>query len=164
MVKEGKYQWVVDGNKTMNRVIDHFSIQKFHRLNVLTKVRNVNNSCVLFKNGLFQKTIFVAAVNQGRPYLKQRIFMKITQGTLDKLEDILGESEYVVRYERGNFQSGWCLLESKKIVVLNKFLNLEARINTLLELIPQLDIDFDKLTHDSQKLYEEVKRIALTEA
>ncbi|MEY2799731.1 MAG: hypothetical protein RI934_719, partial [Bacteroidota bacterium] len=28
--------------------------------------------------------------------------MKITQGTLDKLEDILGESEYVVRYERGN--------------------------------------------------------------
>ncbi len=90
--------------------------------------------------------------------------MKITQGTLDKLEDILGESEYVVRYERGNFQSGWCLLESKKIVVLNKFLNLEARINTLLELIPQLTIDFDKLTLESQKLYEEVKRISLTEA
>lgn len=90
--------------------------------------------------------------------------MKITQGTLDKLEAILGDSEYVVRYERGNFQSGWCLLESKKIVVLNKFLNLEARINTLLELIPQLDIEFDKLTHDAQKLYEEVKRIALTEA
>ena len=90
--------------------------------------------------------------------------MKITQGTLDKLEDILGESEYVVRYERGNFQSGWCLLELKKIVVLNKFLNLEARINTLLELIPQLTIEFDKLTHDSQKLYEEVKRIALSEA
>ena len=26
--------------------------------------------------------------------------MKYTQSTLDKLEDILGESEYVVRYER----------------------------------------------------------------
>jgi len=90
--------------------------------------------------------------------------MKITQGTLDKLEEILGESEYVFRYERVNFQSGWCLLEFKKIVVLNKFLNLEARINTLLELIPQLTIDFDKLTLDSQKLYEEVKRISLTAA
>ena len=56
--------------------------------------------------------------------------MKLTQSTLDKLEDILSESEFVVRYERGNFQSGWCLLEAKKIVVLNKFLNLEARINT----------------------------------
>ena len=90
--------------------------------------------------------------------------MKLTQTTLDKLEDILGESDFVVRYERGNFQSGWCLLESKRIVVLNKFLNLEARINTLLELIPILDIHFDKLTHDSQKLYTEVKRLSLTEA
>jgi hypothetical protein len=90
--------------------------------------------------------------------------MKLTQTTLNKLEDILGESEFVVRYERGNFQSGWCLLESKRIVVLNKFLNIEARINTLLELIPQLEIEFDKLTHDSQKLYEEVKRLSLTEA
>lgn len=90
--------------------------------------------------------------------------MKLTQTTLNKLEDILGEAEFVVRYERGNFQSGWCLLESKRIVVLNKFLNLEARINTLLELIPQLEIDFDKLTHDSQKLYEEVKRLSLTAA
>mgnify|MGYP003350793354 CR=1 FL=1 len=89
--------------------------------------------------------------------------MKFTQSTLDKLEDILGESEYVVRYEIGNFQSGWCLLESKRIVVLNKFLNLEARINTLLELIPQLQIDFDKLTLESQKLFEEVKKLALTE-
>lgn len=90
--------------------------------------------------------------------------MKITQSTLAKLEAILSESRYIVRYERGNFQSGWCLLEFKKIVVLNKFLNIEARINTLLELIPQLAIEFDKLTHESQKLYEEVKRIALTEA
>lgn len=89
--------------------------------------------------------------------------MKFTQTTLDKLEDILGESEFVVRYERGNFQSGWCLLEAKKIVVLNKFLNLEARINTLLELIPQLTIDFDKLTQSSQKLYEEVQQLALAE-
>ena len=64
--------------------------------------------------------------------INQMINMKLNQTTLDKLEDILGESEYVVRYERGNFQSGWCLLESRRIVVLNKFLNLEARINTCL--------------------------------
>jgi hypothetical protein len=96
--------------------------------------------------------------------INQMINMKLNQTTLDKLEDILGESEYVVRYERGNFQSGWCLLESRRIVVLNKFLNLEARINTLLELIPQLYIQFDKLTHQSQKVYEEVKKLSLTAA
>ncbi len=82
--------------------------------------------------------------------------MKYTQHNLDKLEDILEQSEYVVRYERGTFQSGWCLLEARKIVVLNKFLDAEGRINTLLEIIPQLNIEFDKLTHESQKLYDEV--------
>ncbi len=82
--------------------------------------------------------------------------MKYTQASLDKLENILSESEYIVRYERGTFQSGWCLLEQKKIVVLNKFLDIEGRINTLLELIPQIKIDFDKLTRESQKLYENI--------
>ena len=89
--------------------------------------------------------------------------MKYTQSNLDKLEDILGESEYVVRYERGTFQSGWCLLEAKKIVVLNKFLNTEGRINTLLELSPQLNIEYDKLTLESQKLYELVLKQAIDE-
>ena len=82
--------------------------------------------------------------------------MKFTQTSLDKLENILKESRYVIRYERGTFQSGWCLLEQKKIVVLNKFLNTEGRINTLLELIPQIKIDFDKLTLQSQKLFESI--------
>ena len=82
--------------------------------------------------------------------------MKFTQTNLDKLENILSQSAYTVRYERGTFQSGWCLLEAKKVVVLNKFLDTEGRMNTLLELIPQIKIDFDKLTIDSQKLYDEL--------
>ena len=82
--------------------------------------------------------------------------MKYTNSYLDKLEDILEQSLYTIRYERGTFQSGWCVLEARKVVVLNKFLDIEGRINTLLELIPQLNIQFDKLTHESQKLFEEV--------
>ena len=78
--------------------------------------------------------------------------------------NILGESEYTVRYERGTFQSGWCLLEARRVVVLNKFLSVEGRINTLLEIIPQLSIEFDKLTLESQKLYEEVMKKSATEA
>jgi len=89
--------------------------------------------------------------------------MKFTQSNLDKLEDILGESDYTVRYERGTFQSGWCLLEQKRIVVVNKFLDTEGRINTLFELISQLNIEFDKLTHESQKLYEEVMKKTVQE-
>ncbi len=82
--------------------------------------------------------------------------MKYNQNTLKKLEDILDECGYIVRYERGSFQSGYCILEDKKVVVLNKFLNAEGRINTLLELIPSIKINYDMLTKDSQKMYDEV--------
>ena len=82
--------------------------------------------------------------------------MKYTQYTLDKLEAIPEEMGYVLRYERGTFQSGYCILEDRKVVVLNKFLQTEGRINTLLELIPQLDINTETLTQESKKLYTEI--------
>jgi hypothetical protein len=82
--------------------------------------------------------------------------MKYTQTTLDKLESIPEEAGYVLRYERGTFQSGYCILEERRVVVLNKFLQTEGRINTLMDLIPQLDIKPIQLTEESQKLYAEV--------
>ena len=82
--------------------------------------------------------------------------MKYTQSTLDKLEEIPEEAGYVLRYERGTFQSGYCILEDRKVVVLNKFLQTEGRINTLYDLIPQLDINKDLLTEESKKVYLEL--------
>lgn len=82
--------------------------------------------------------------------------MKYTQTILDKIEKIIEESGYVIRYERGTFQSGYCILQAKKVVVLNKFFQTEGRINTLIDLMPQLNINIDSLTHESQKMYDEV--------
>ncbi|MBS1607496.1 MAG: hypothetical protein JSS70_01680 [Bacteroidetes bacterium] len=82
--------------------------------------------------------------------------MKYTQSTLDKLEAIPELSGYVLRYERGTFQSGYCILEEKKVVVLNKFLQIEGRINTLIDLIPQLEINTEALPEDSKKLYLDI--------
>jgi hypothetical protein len=82
--------------------------------------------------------------------------MKYTQNILDKIEKIAEEVGYVIRYERGNFQSGYCILQAKKVIVLNKFFQTEGRINTLIDLMPQLEINFDALTLESQKMYEEV--------
>ena len=83
--------------------------------------------------------------------------MKYTQATLDKAEKILEEAGYVVRYERGTFQSGYCILEQRKVVVLNKFLQTEGRINTLLDIIPQLNIQPELLTPESWKFYEAIR-------
>ena len=82
--------------------------------------------------------------------------MKFNQHTLDKIEKIIEDCGYIIRYERGTFQSGYCILQEKKVVVLNKFLQTEGRMNTLIDLLPQLTINFDALTHESQKLYTEL--------
>lgn len=82
--------------------------------------------------------------------------IKYTQNSLNKLETIPEQCGYVLRYERGTFQSGYCILDNKKVVVLNKFLQTEGRINALLEIIPQLDIDPALLDDSAKKLYVEV--------
>lgn len=82
--------------------------------------------------------------------------MKITATSLDKIEKVLDEAGYIVRYERGTFQSGYCILEQKKVVVLNKFLQLEGRINTLTDIIPQLKIDVEDLSPASKATYENI--------
>lgn len=80
--------------------------------------------------------------------------IRFNSSTLDKLEKVISEAGYVVRYERGTFQSGFCILESKKVVVLNKFLQTEGRINTLVDLLSFLHIEVDHLSSDSRKIYE----------
>ena len=82
--------------------------------------------------------------------------MKYTQTTLNKIEGLVEETGYIIRYERGSFQSGFCILEDRKVVVLNKFLQLEGRINTLIDLIPQLKIEAAMLTPESKKWFDDL--------
>ena len=65
--------------------------------------------------------------------------IKYTNQFLTKLEDMIAESDYTLRYEKGNFKSGYCLIEDRKIVMINKFAAIESRINTLIEIVKILD-------------------------
>jgi hypothetical protein len=80
--------------------------------------------------------------------------MKYTVTTLEKIEKLLHEAGYVIRYERGNFQSGYCILEEKKVLVLNKFLALEGRINTLIDILPLLSLDPEMMSPENRKFME----------
>lgn len=75
-----------------------------------------------------------------------------TQHTLDKLEQLLKSLDYKVRYEKGNFKTGACVLENSRVVVVNKFSNLESRINALTQLVQQLNTD-ESLIDDKQKQF-----------
>ena len=104
---------------------------------------------------------FETLENRDRQLSRNFTTMRYTQTTLEKIEKILDEAEYIVRYERGNFQSGYCILEQRKVVVLNKFLPLEGRISTLIDIIPQLKITPELLSPEARRLYEEVLSASL---
>lgn len=81
---------------------------------------------------------------------------KVTPNNLVRLEKIFGDIKYELRFEKGTFNSGYCVLEHKKVVVVNKFLNLEGRINSLLDILSTMQIDDTLLTPDSLKLYKQI--------
>lgn len=71
--------------------------------------------------------------------------IKYTPHTLKKLEELFAQAQYKLRYEKGSFSSGYCIIEHQKMAVINKFLDTEARINVLMDLLPQLSIDEGQL-------------------
>ncbi|MBS1765424.1 MAG: hypothetical protein JSS90_10705 [Bacteroidetes bacterium] len=77
---------------------------------------------------------------------------KFTTQYLKKLEDYLEENGFEVRYEKGNFKNGYCLLESKKLVMVNKFSAMETRCSALLEIINILESQ-QKLSMQRQELF-----------
>ena len=83
--------------------------------------------------------------------------IKVTQANLNRLEKVFEDAKYMLRFEKGTFTSGYCVLEHKKVVVINKFLNLEGRINTLLDILSTLQLDTTLLSPDSLKLYTQVQ-------
>ncbi|HNE27885.1 MAG TPA: hypothetical protein PKL15_12755 [Saprospiraceae bacterium] len=84
--------------------------------------------------------------------------MRYTQTTLKKLEDLFGELDYTVRYEKGNFQSGYCIVEQRRIAVVNRFYDTEARINCLLDILSKMEFDHDSLSEKSRDLIEKWKK------
>ena len=72
--------------------------------------------------------------------------MKKTRTTLAKIEELFKELSYTVRYEKGNFNSGYCIVEERNIVVVNKFFDIEARINVLCDILSQLSIVEEQLS------------------
>ena len=63
---------------------------------------------------------------------------KHTKPTLHKLEEIFRDLSYTLRYEKGTFNSGYCLVEEKKVVVVNKFYDTDGRVNVLLSILENI--------------------------
>ena len=88
---------------------------------------------------------------------------KYTKHQLKKIEGLLQELGYTIRYERGNFQSGYAIVEDRKIAVINKFFDTEARINSLLEILNNIEVDIESLEEKSADYYQMLTTKVLSE-
>jgi len=87
--------------------------------------------------------------------------VKYNKSFLSKLEDLLLESNFNLRYEKGNFKSGFCILNDKKMVIINKYYSLEGKVNCLMEIIKQIDLDISNFTDKSKLLYNSINQTEL---
>ena len=87
--------------------------------------------------------------------------IKYTNHFLNKLEDLFSETDYILRYEKGNFQSGYCILNETKVAIINKYFSTDGKINSLLEIIKSIEIDSSKLSEKNSKLFHEINQTQL---
>ena len=87
--------------------------------------------------------------------------LTLTTHTLEKLELLLKTGGYKVRYEKGNFKTGACLLQSSKMIVVNRFSNLESKILAIVELARDLDIDYNLLDEKQVAFLQQIKQTKL---
>jgi len=83
--------------------------------------------------------------------------MRYTKRTQEKLHDILKAQSYMVRYERGSFEGGYCIVQNKKVVVINKFYPLEGKIGILAQIIKEIEVEETLLTASQLRLLKEIK-------
>jgi hypothetical protein len=87
--------------------------------------------------------------------------LTLTNHTLEKLENLLKCAGYKVRYEKGNFKTGACLLQNSRMIVVNKFSNLESKIQSIRELTRQLEIDPKLLDEKQLAFLQSIKQTEL---
>ncbi|WP_245971244.1 hypothetical protein [Sphingobacterium puteale] len=82
--------------------------------------------------------------------------MPFTQSSLTKIEEFFKEQGFKVRYEKGSFRTGACMLQATKVVVVNKFSNLEIKIQSLWNILLEVEIDSEVISEKLSPIYEEV--------
>ena len=89
-------------------------------------------------------------MNEDKLYLFIIIGMiKTTRNNLEKIKTLYNDLGYEVLFEKGQFQSGYCIIEARNLVVINKYFGLEGRIQSLVEILNEIHIEESLLSVQS---------------
>ena len=88
--------------------------------------------------------------------------MKFTSHYLRKLEELFYESDYVLRYEKGQFYSGYCVLNDKKVILVNSYYPLDSKINCLIDILRTVPVDTKNFSDKNKKFFQEITQPQLS--
>jgi hypothetical protein len=75
---------------------------------------------------------------------------------LQDLKSLATQMGAKVRFERGDFKGGYCLIKDSKIIVINKLSNMQRKVMILAAALNELGIDDMYLTPRLREVIEEL--------
>ena len=87
--------------------------------------------------------------------IKEKEFEEIIQD-LKSLALQLGAE---VRFEKGDFKGGYCLLKENKVIVINKMMNLQRKVMIISAALKELGIDSIYLNPRMREIIDEMSEL-----
>ena len=83
--------------------------------------------------------------------LKEKEFENI----LEELKQLASQIGARVRFERGDFKGGYCIIKKDKIIVINKLSNLQRKVYVLASALKELGLEDIYVSPKIRELIEE---------
>ncbi|MEJ2618361.1 MAG: hypothetical protein P8Z35_25625 [Ignavibacteriaceae bacterium] len=87
--------------------------------------------------------------------IKEKEFEEIIQD----LKNLALQMGAEVRFEKGDFKGGYCILKDSKVIVVNKTANLQRKVMILSMALKELGIDKIYLTPKLREIIDEMAEI-----
>lgn len=84
--------------------------------------------------------------------IKEKEFEEIVQ----ELKSVAAQLGAEVRFEKGDFKGGYCIIKDSKVIVINKMTNLQRKVVVLSMALKELGVDKIYLTPRMREIIEEM--------
>jgi hypothetical protein len=88
-----------------------------------------------------------------------KIKEKEFEDTLQDLKALAAQLGAKVRFEKGDFKGGYCILKDSKVIVINKMTNLQRKVMILSAALKELGVDKIYLTPKIREIIDEMAEI-----
>ncbi len=85
-----------------------------------------------------------------------KIKEKEFESIVEELKAVAAQLGAEVRFEKGDFKGGYCILNDSKVIVINKMTNLQRKVITLSMALKELGVDGIYVTPRLREIIEEM--------